>query len=90
MVDTWPGGLDTGCRFRSAGPLRFTLRTTRAVNADGTLQNATAMVAAGVIGSHTVLAMPVWDVDAIDGEVDAVFVNGHSVGVQGAVTIPGP
>jgi pimeloyl-ACP methyl ester carboxylesterase len=81
------GGLDTGCTFRSGGPLiiRFPIPATMhhdQVRADGTLANAGLLVGNGVIGAQAVLRMPVFDIDSSGGgqgvapEVDAVTFNG--------------
>ncbi|MCK4342100.1 MAG: hypothetical protein KAY37_10305 [Phycisphaerae bacterium] len=84
-------GLDTGCSFRSEGPLVFNVPVTRyagPTNADGTLQNAAQLVQRGLIGRYATLIMPAYDVDfdAVttppeQPERDRVFFNGESVKV---------
>jgi pimeloyl-ACP methyl ester carboxylesterase len=80
-------GLDTGCTFRSGGPLiiRFPIPATMdhdQVAADGRLINPSRLVGNGVIGAQAVLRMPVFDIDSSGGgegiapEVDRVTFNG--------------
>ena len=83
-------GLDTGCVYRSSGPLRFTVQVDRYVgptNANGTLKNAAGLVAAGVVSAKARLRMPAWDVDysgaedpTVNPERDQVSFNGYSFG----------
>jgi triacylglycerol lipase len=83
VVNAGPG-LDTGCTFREEGPLRFSVQVTRYVgeiNADGTLRDARALVAAGAISPTARLTMPGYDVDYAQGERDRVLVNGQVVGL---------
>ena len=89
VVDAAPG-LDTPCTFRSGGPLRFSVKTTRYVgetNADGTLRDAAALVTAGIIAPTAKLTMPGFDVDSaavvsppIQPERDRVLFNGQPLG----------
>lgn len=83
-------GLDTDCRYRSAGSLKFTVRVTRhvgQVTSDGTLANAQALVSNGVISPTATLTMPAFDVDfnatppsPYYPERDRILFNGHPVG----------
>jgi triacylglycerol lipase len=83
-------GLDTGCVFRRSGPLRFTVLVDRYVgptNANGTLKDAAALVAAGVVSAKARLRMPAWDVDysgaedpGVSPERDRVTFNGQNFG----------
>ncbi|HEY6390909.1 MAG TPA: hypothetical protein VIX89_06515 [Bryobacteraceae bacterium] len=83
-------GLDTGCVFRSSGPLRFSVAVDRYVgptNADGTLKDAAGLIAAGVVSAKARLRMPAYDVDysgvqdaSVQPERDAVKLNGQSLG----------
>lgn len=85
VLDTG-GGLDTGCTYRSEGPLRITVPVNRVVgatNGDGTLQNWQAMVQNGVIKRQMTLTMPAFDVDYSQGERDEVYFNGNFIGRLG-------
>jgi triacylglycerol lipase len=86
--DSGPG-LDTGCSFRSAGPLLFNIEVKRFVgelNPDGTLKNADALIAAGAISKTVKLIMPNYDVDSnasfpgVAPERDRVSINGAVLG----------
>jgi pimeloyl-ACP methyl ester carboxylesterase len=86
--DSGPG-LDTGCSFRSDGPLVFNVEIKRFVgeiNPDGTLKNADALIAAGAISRTVKLIMPNYDVDSsasfsgVAPERDRVSINGEAVG----------
>jgi triacylglycerol lipase len=88
VVDAAPG-LDTGCTFRSGGPLIFNIEITRHVgelNGDGTLKNAAALVAAGLLSPTATLIQPAFDVDSgavvppFQPEVDRVSFNGQPIG----------
>jgi len=77
VVDEGPG-LDTGCTFRSGGPLVFTIDVGRYPgNIDKLIEN-------GLIEKTAELKMPAYDVD-FDGapgynpERDRVYFNGHLV-----------
>jgi triacylglycerol lipase len=86
-------GLDTGCTFRSGGPLQFDVDVTRFVgelNPDGTLKDAAALVAAGLLSDKITLIMPGFDVDSgaavsppDQPERDRVLFNGEEVGFLG-------
>ena len=83
------GGLDTGCTFRSGGPLVIQIPVTRfagPTNPDGTLQNAAALVGDGLLSRFAVLALPAFDVDfntptepPEQPERDVVSFNGTAV-----------
>ena len=81
------GGLDTGCTYRSGGPLiiRFAIPSVvhpDYIRPDGTLVNASTLIANGVIGSQAILRMPVFDIDSsaatsgFSREVDRLSLNG--------------
>src|SRR5688572_9315748 len=86
FVSDQGSGLDTGCTFRSGGPLLIRVMIDRYVgptNPDGTLQNATDLIARGIIGPRAYLRMPAFDVDSgailpapEEPEIDKVFLNG--------------
>lgn len=89
VTDSAPG-LDTGCTFRSGGPLIFNIEITRNVgelNADGTLRDAAALVAAGLLTPTATLIQPAFDVDSgavvpppFQPERDRVSFNGEEIG----------
>ena len=72
-------GLDTGCTFRSGGPLIFTIKINRVVG------NVEKLKDKGLIGSTATLMMPAFDVDfnggggGFNGERDRVSFNDHVV-----------
>ena len=82
-------GLDTGCTFRSGGPLTFDIKVTRfvgEVNADGTLKDASTLVANSIVSPTATLRMPGFDVDydaivppPFNPERDRVVFNGQPV-----------
>ncbi|MDE2368302.1 MAG: hypothetical protein KGN16_04965 [Burkholderiales bacterium] len=84
-------GLDTGCTFRSGGPLliRFAVPSPvneTQLNADGTLKDPGGMVAAKVVGQRAKISFPVYDVDdkaVTDGtyapEIDYLSWNGQYI-----------
>jgi triacylglycerol esterase/lipase EstA (alpha/beta hydrolase family) len=82
--------MDTGCTFRSGGPLQFDIEITRSLgdlNADGTLANIDVMIANGQLSPTATLQMPVFDVDSdaiptpdVQPEVDVVSFNGEQIG----------
>ena len=83
-------GLDTGCIFRSQGPITYTIEIKRFIgelNPDGTLKNADALIAAGLVSPRVKLIMPGFDVDSaanvsgVPPEVDRVSFNGEAVGI---------
>ncbi len=74
------GGLDTGCTFRSGGPLIFTIKADRVVG------DIALLKANNMISEFAILRMPAWDVDFVANlppgyfpERDRVFFNGHIV-----------
>lgn len=81
--------LDTGCIFRSSGPIIFNIEIKRFVGrlkADGTLADADKLINAGAISPTVKLIMPGFDVDSNGGgqgiqpERDRVSINGQEVG----------
>jgi triacylglycerol esterase/lipase EstA (alpha/beta hydrolase family) len=78
-------GLDTGCTYRSGGPLKITIPIDRVVGGDGavdsqgSLINAQYLVERGVVGKYATLRMPVYDIDLAGSppEIDRVLFNGH-------------
>jgi pimeloyl-ACP methyl ester carboxylesterase len=83
-------GLDTGCTFRSGGPLVYQIEIKRflgELNPDGTLKDAAALVAAGLLSPTVKLVMPSFDIDSgppppdVAPEVDRVSFNGQPIGV---------
>jgi triacylglycerol lipase len=62
-------GLDTGCTYRSGGPLIVqipvpALVNPQEINADGTLKNPDKLVQAGIISAQAVIRFPVYDIDS--------------------------
>lgn len=88
--------LDTGCIYRSSGPIEFDIDVTRTLgplNPDGTLANADELIAAGVLGPTATLTMPGFDVDSgaaatpdVQPERDLVQFNGEDIGFLSGVT----
>lgn len=78
VVDRAPG-LDTGCSYRSDGPLFFNIEVTRVVGDVARLKQN------GLIGEFATLRMPAYDIDFFGGnsrrapERDRVSFNGHVV-----------
>jgi triacylglycerol lipase len=93
VVDTG-AGLDSGCTFRSGGPLRITLPINRVVgdvNADGTLVDPQTLISNGVVSKFATLSMPAFDVD-FDASVapdqperDHILVNGAEIGPASSI-----
>ncbi|HYI11681.1 MAG TPA: hypothetical protein VEK57_21670 [Thermoanaerobaculia bacterium] len=82
VADEGPG-LDTGCTYRAEGPLRIELPIARyvgEVDASGKLTNPALLKSNGALSQFATLTLPMWDVDASDGEVDLVYINGHAIG----------
>lgn len=80
VINSGPG-LDTGCTFRSEGPLiiRFRVFATmnpEELNPDGTLKNVQKLIDNKVIERYVRFSMPVYDIDSASGEVDHVSLNG--------------
>lgn len=87
VIDSGPG-LDTGCTYRSGGPLRINLKLPKVVNdqqlnADGTLKDAQKLIANGVLSAQAAIRFPVFDIDdkavtsGYSPEVDRVSFNGR-------------
>ena len=80
VVDEGPG-LDTGCTFRSGGPLVFDIEVDRVLGDD----ERDTLVANGLLSQYASLRMPAYDVDfyaVVPGyapERDRVLFNGHVV-----------
>ena len=81
VVDRGPG-LDTGCTFRSGGPLRFDIEVDRVAG------DIAKLKAAGLVGQMARLQMPAFDVDFFGGgggfnpERDRVKFNDNVVPVE--------
>jgi hypothetical protein len=82
--------LDTGCTFRSGGPIVYQIEIKRflgELNPDGTLKDAAALVAAGLLSPTVKLVMPGFDIDSgppppdVAPEIDRVSFNGQPIGV---------
>lgn len=80
------GGLDTGCTFRSGGPLRIELPIARVVgetDGEGRLSNPVGLIQNGIVPKgYVTLSMPAFDVDTGGSppEVDVVYFNGQPIG----------
>lgn len=78
LVDRAPG-LDTGCAFRSQGPLLFSIEIDRVIG------NRDLLVQSGLLAPTATLRMPAFDVDSganipgINPERDRVWFNGNVV-----------
>jgi triacylglycerol lipase len=81
-------GLDTGCTYRSGGPLQIHLLIKRFVGpvaADGTLIDPNGLVQKGLISAKAHIRLPAFDID-VNGapgyppEVDRISFNGHDLG----------
>lgn len=86
------GGLDTGCTFRSGGPLVVRLRVpapfnSNQLNADGTLKDPAKLTGKGILGPNANVRFPVFDIDSsavtsgFSPERDNVSFNGRQVKV---------
>ena len=95
VVDTgFPTGLDTACKFRDEGSLKFQIEITRyvgAVNGQGKLLNPTSLINNKIISPTATLTLPAFDVDYStttqpphQPERDRVFLNGEPIGDLGA------
>jgi len=81
--------LDTGCTYRSGGPLFFSIPVTRYAGPtkyDGTLKDAAKLVSKGLLERYALLIMPAFDVDfnaetepPAQPERDRVYFNGTPV-----------
>lgn len=80
VVDTGPG-LDTGCTFRSGGPLRFEILVDRAFE----IADLDRLKQAGLVSDKAIVRVPAYDIDFDGGdgtrapERDRVYFNGHAV-----------
>ena len=81
--------LDTGCIFRSSGPIIFNIEVKRylgSLKGDETLEHVQELVRNGLISSEVELIIPAFDVDSggapqgTQPELDKVSVNGFEVG----------
>ncbi|WP_340676994.1 alpha/beta hydrolase [Paraglaciecola sp.] len=86
-------GLDTGCTYRSGGPLMIQLdvpatMNPSVLNSDGTIKQdkLAQLIQNKVIGSTAKISFPTYDIDSaasvsgIQPEVDAIYFNGKSYG----------
>lgn len=81
-------GLDTGCTFRSGGPLQIKIPIKRAVGAldgFGNLLDPVGFKLRGLISPTAKLIVPAFDIDVagapgVPPEVDRVEFNGHNLG----------
>lgn len=78
-------GLDTGCTYRSGGPLVITVpvdRVTSMVAIGGRLVDPAGAVRNGVVSQYATLRLPAFDIDmgGSPPEVDRVFFNGVEIG----------
>ena len=81
-------GLDTGCSYRSNGPLQIHLlikRVVGPVGGDGRLADPGGMVSRGLVSARIKLLFPAYDIDVHGGEgvppeVDRISFNGHPLG----------
>jgi triacylglycerol lipase len=87
IVDDSPG-LDTGCTYRSGGPLVFDIEITRFVgdvNQDGTLKDTSILSENGIIAKTATLTFPAFDVDyngggsGVNPERDVITFNGVEI-----------
>lgn len=83
-------GLDTGCTFRSGGPLLIRLivpatMNSEELNADGTLKDPSKLITNKVIGNKMKISFPVYDIDdkavtsGFSPEIDRISFNGDFV-----------
>lgn len=81
-------GLDTGCTYRSGGPLRIQLEVPATMNPaelnpDGTLKDASKLINNKVIGEYATISFPTFDIDdkanvsRFSPEIDHVYFNGE-------------
>lgn len=83
VINSGPG-LDTGCTFRSGGPLViqfrvFSTMNPAELNPDGTLKEPQKLIDNKVVGRFVTVSMPVFDIDSDFGEVDFVSLNGRRI-----------
>ena len=94
LVDTG-SGLDTGCSFRSEGPLQITIPINRVVgdvNPDGTLKDPQDLISRNIVSQYATLVLPAYDVDFYatpdppdQPERDRISLNGNDIGPSGSV-----
>ncbi|MGH9901633.1 MAG: esterase/lipase family protein, partial [Pyrinomonadaceae bacterium] len=92
VLDAGPG-LDTGCTFRSGGPLRIPVKIDRVVGdvqGDQRLADPQTLIQNGVVSKFATLRMPAFDIDyngapGFPPERDRVLFNGVDIGPQGGV-----
>ena len=95
VADTGPG-LDTGCSYRSQGPLIISVPVKRVVgdvNADGTLVDPQDLVNRNIVSPYATVTLPAYDVDyfgvpnppADQPERDRIRINGQDVGPSGSI-----
>ena len=88
FVSDTGGGLDTGCTYRSGGPLTINVRVKRyvgPVGANGFLSDPQGLVSRGLVTPKAKLILPVFDIDVngapgVPPEVDSISFNGHNLG----------
>jgi triacylglycerol lipase len=88
FVSDTGGGLDTGCTFRTGGPLRIKIEVKRYVgpiSGNGYLTDPQGLVSRGLLTPKAKLILPVFDIDVngapgLPPEVDRIFFNGHDLG----------
>ena len=81
-------GLDTGCSYRSDGPLQIDVAITRyvgPVDGSGRLISPSALVTSSVVSPSATLILPAFDVDAVPPagrppEVNRITLNGKVLG----------
>src|ERR1017187_3927098 len=66
-VNSGPG-LDTGCTYRSGGPLIVQVKVpapfnSNQLNADGTLKDPSKLTSKGILGGNASIRFPVYDID---------------------------
>ncbi|MGH7857927.1 MAG: esterase/lipase family protein [Candidatus Binatia bacterium] len=83
LVDEGPG-LDTGCTYRSGGPLEFAIPIDRYVgetDGNGNLRNAGSLVSEGIVSASATLNLPAFDVDD-DAPSQVIEVEGVEVEIS--------
>jgi len=89
ITDSGPG-LDTGCTFRSGGPLVIQVEIDRfvgEVDGNGYLQNVADLISNRVVSPKATIRLPAWDIDLFGGggtyqpEHDRIFFNGEDLGL---------
>jgi hypothetical protein len=88
FVATDQPGLNTGCTYRSSGPLRIEIPIDRVVGdldpSSGKLEEPESLIDNHIISRYATLRLPAWDVNYWQGEVDHVVVNGVEIGEDGS------